>query len=76
MKRSRSATTGTKIKFYYTKERLGLISRCSNRGKSGEDIMKALKEKKVDFKKRLEELKKQGFSPVITTNFNTNTVHS
>jgi len=34
---------------------------------SKEEIVKALKEKNIDWKKRLEELKKQGLPTVITT---------
>ena len=67
MKKSRSAAAGTKTKFYHTKEKLEIISGCSNCGKSKEEIMKALRRKEIDLKKRLEELRKQGFSPVVTT---------
>lgn len=63
-KKSRSAAAGTKTKFYHTKEKLEIISGCSSCGKSKEEIIKALKESKVDWKKRLEELKKQGFPTV------------
>jgi tryptophanyl-tRNA synthetase len=66
MKKSRSASAGTKTKFYHTKEKWEIISGCLNCGKSKEEIIKALKEKKIDLKKRLEELRKQGFSLVIT----------
>jgi hypothetical protein len=66
MKRSRSAAAGTKTKFYRTKEKLEIISGCSNCSKSKGEILKALKEKKVDLKKKLEELKKQGLPTVIT----------
>jgi len=44
MKKSRSAATGTKTKFYHTKEKLEIISGCSNCGKSQEEIVKALEE--------------------------------
>jgi NACalpha-BTF3-like transcription factor len=67
MKKSRSAAAGTKTKFYHTKERWEIISDCSNCGKSKEEIIKALKEKKIDLKKKLEELRKQGLPTVITT---------
>jgi len=39
----------------------------SSRGRSKEEVVKALKEKKIDWKKRLKELKKQGLPSVITT---------
>jgi len=67
MKKSRSTAAGTKTKFYHTKERLEIVSGCSNCGKSKEEIVKALKERKIDWKKRLEELKRQGLPSVITT---------
>jgi len=67
MKKSRSAAAGTKTKFYHTKEKLEIISGCSNCGKNKEEIIKAFKEKKIDLKKKLEELKKQGFPTVITS---------
>jgi hypothetical protein len=67
MKKSRSAAAGTKTKFYHTKEGWEIISGCSNCGKSKEEIIKALKEKKIDLKKKLEELKRQGLPTVITT---------
>ena len=66
-RKSRSAAAGTKTKFYHTKEKWEIVSGCSNCGKSKEEVVGALKEKKVDWKKRLEELKKQGFPSVITT---------
>jgi hypothetical protein len=67
MKKSRSAAAGTKTKFYHTKEKLEIISGCSNCGKSKEEIIKALKGKEIDLKKRLEELKRQGLPTVITS---------
>jgi hypothetical protein len=67
MKKSRSAAAATKTKFYHTKEKWEIISGCSNCGKSKEEIIKALREKKIDLKKRLEELKKLGLPTVITT---------
>jgi hypothetical protein len=67
IKRCRSAAAGTKTKFYRTREKLEVISGCSNCGRSREEIIKALKEKKIDLKKRLEELKRQGFPTLITT---------
>jgi hypothetical protein len=67
MKKSRSAAAGTKTKFYHTKEKLEIISGCSNCGKSKEEIIKALKGKEIDLKKKLEELKKQELPTVITT---------
>jgi hypothetical protein len=66
MKKSRSAAAGTKTKFYHTKEKWEIISGCSNCGKSKEEIIKALKGKEIDLKKKLEELKKQGLPTVIT----------
>jgi hypothetical protein len=67
MKKSRSAAAGTKTKFYHTREKIEIISGCSNCGKSKGEVIKALKEKKIDWKERLEELRKQGFPTVITT---------
>ena len=67
MRKSRSAAAGTKTRFYHTKERLEIISGCSNCGRSKEDVVKALKEMNIDWKKRLKELKKQGLPTVITT---------
>jgi len=67
MKKSSSVAAGTKTKFYHTKEKFEIISGCSNCGKSKEEVVKALKEKNIDWKKRLEDLKKQGLPSVITT---------
>jgi hypothetical protein len=67
IKRCRSAAAGTKTKFYRTKEKLEVISGCLNCGKSRKEVIKALKEKKIDLKRRLEELKRQGFPSLITT---------
>jgi hypothetical protein len=50
IKKSRSAAAGTKTKFYHTKEKLEIISGCSNCGKSKEGIVKALEEKEIDLK--------------------------
>jgi hypothetical protein len=44
-----------------------IISGCSNCGKSKEEIIKALREKRIDLKKKLEELEKGGLPTVITT---------
>ncbi len=60
--------TGTKNKILSYKEKIEIIFDCLNCArKSKEEIMKALKEKKIDWKKMLEELKKQGLPTVITT---------
>jgi uncharacterized Zn finger protein len=67
--RSRSAAAGTKAKFYRSKEKIEIISDCSNCGKSKKEIIKALQEKKINLRKRLEELKKLGLSTIITTKF-------
>lgn len=45
MKKSRSVAAGTKTKFCHTKEKLEIISGCSNRGKSKEEVVRALKGK-------------------------------
>lgn len=67
MKKSSSVAAGTRTKFYHTKEKWEIISGCSNCGESKNEVIKALKWGKIDWKKRLEEPKKQGFPTVITT---------
>ena len=67
MRKSRSAAAGTKTRFYHTKGKFEIISGCSRCGRSKEEVVKALKEKRIDWKKRLEDLKKQGLPSVITT---------
>lgn len=68
---SRSASKGSRTKLYHTKERYEIVSGCSNCGKNKKEIMKAFregtKEEKERRKKRLEELKKIGFSGKIET---------
>lgn len=65
---SSSAAAGRKTKFYRTKEKYEIISDCKNCEKSKKEIEKALKEgSKIDFKKKIEELKKAGLPTTITS---------
>ena len=68
--KSQSAAAGSKVTWSKKAEGHVLISeKCPNCGKTKEEIEKAWKEgftnRKVDYKKRIEELKKLGFSGVI-----------
>lgn len=59
-------SAGAKTTFYRTREKYEIISGCSNCGKSKKEVSKALKEGgKRDKRKRLEELRKQGFPVTI-----------
>ena len=70
---SRSSASGSKTKFYKTKEKYEVQSGCSNCGKSEKDVQKALDEGKKDpekDKRILKRLKDQGlFNGEITTRY-------